>query len=205
MSAAAFVSTCQVCGAEESLDGLLGRLIADVISMSLPLGKDVLRYLRLHKPAKQRLRMSTVRKVLAELVPDMQRSAIERHGRAWAMTNDSWKAALQAVFDNAERGALTLPLDGNGYLYAVITRMADRAEADAEKAHEDALRGRAHQGGSVDIGTALGAGQPAPAGAAPARKDPVLAAMEERDRQAAPMPAHIREQIAAMRGKKGNQ
>ena len=130
--------------------------------MSLPLGKDVLRYLRLHKPAKQRLRMSTVRKVLAELVPDMQRSAIERHGRAWAMTNDSWKAALQAVFDNAERGALTLPLDGNGYLYAVITRMADRVEADAEKAHEDALRGRAHQGGSVDIGTALGAEPPAP-------------------------------------------
>lgn len=164
MSAAHLVNVCPVCGAEESLDGLLARmidddeargLIADVIAASLPLGQDVLRYLRLHKPAKQKLRMATARKVLAELVPDVQRAAIQRHGRTWLVTPESWHLALHAVFDNVERGAVTLPLEGNAYLYAVLTRMVDREEARQEKADEAALRGRAHQAGAVGVGEAL--------------------------------------------------
>ena len=93
MSTATLTNTCSVCGAEESLDGLLlrmidddqvRRLIADVLTASLPLGGLVVRYLRLHKPAKQKLRMSIVGKLLAELVPDLQRNVIERTGRSWA-------------------------------------------------------------------------------------------------------------------------
>ena len=60
MSAADLTHTCVVCGAEESLDALLmrmidddeaRRLLADVVTMSLPLGGQVVQYLRLHKPA----------------------------------------------------------------------------------------------------------------------------------------------------------
>lgn len=151
MTTAELTNTCTACGAEESLDALLlrmidddqvRRLIADVITASLPLGGLVVRYLRLHKPAKQKLRMSLVAKLLAELLPDMQRGTIERTGRTWTTSLDSWKAALQAVFDAQAKGTLALPLQGNGYLYQVLMRMADKDEAAAEKQTHEARRAR---------------------------------------------------------------
>lgn len=151
MTIAELTNTCPACGAEESLDALLlrmvdddqvRRLIADVITASLPLGGLVVRYLRLHKPAKQKLRMPLVAKLLAELLPDLQRSTIQRTGRTWAVSLDSWKAALQAVFDAQAKGTLALPLQGNGYLYQVLMRMADKDEAALEKQTHDARRAR---------------------------------------------------------------
>ncbi|MFD2451689.1 hypothetical protein [Ideonella paludis] len=135
------MNVCPACGAEESLDGLLGRmiddadtrrLIADVLTTSLPLGGDVVRYLRLHKPAKQRLRMSRVAALLAELVPDIKRGAITRKGRDWQAGHETWRMALAAVHEAKDKGTLQLPLDGNAYLYEVIVRMVDRHERDAE-------------------------------------------------------------------------
>ena len=154
MSAATFTNTCSVCGAEESLDALIlrmiddetvRRLIAQVVSASLPLGGLVVRYLRLHKPEKHRLRMRIVGQLLAELVPDLQRGVIERTGRSWAVNGDSWKAALQAVFDAQDKGTLTLPLQGNGYLYQVLMNMADKTEAVAEKQTDAQRKSRAAQ------------------------------------------------------------
>lgn len=151
MTTTELTNTCTACGAEESLDALLlrmidddqvRRLIADVITASLPLGGLVVRYLRLHKPLKQKLRMALVAKLLAELLPDMQRGTIERTGRTWTTSLDSWKAALQAVFDAQAKGTLALPLQGNGYLYQVLMRMADKDEAALEKQTHDARRAR---------------------------------------------------------------
>lgn len=145
MSAAELINTCPACGAEESLDALLmrmidddqaRRLIADVIGMSLPVGGLVVRYLRLHKPAKQRLRMARVHALLAELVPDLQRGAIHRKGRDWAAPLEAWRAALASVFEAADKGSITLPLDGNAYLYEVLLRMANQVEAEAERRTE---------------------------------------------------------------------
>jgi len=169
MSAAILTNTCAACGAEESLDALLlrmidddqvRRLIADVLTSSLPLGGLMVRYLRLHKPTKQKLRMDKCAKVLAELVPDVQRTAIQRNGRTWAVSFDSWKAAFQAVFDAATKGTLTLPLEGNGYLYATLMRMADKAEGQQERETElDRTRPRQDtvqvKGQSMTIGEGL--------------------------------------------------
>lgn len=164
MSTAALTNTCPACGAEESLDVLLlrvidddqvRRLIADVLTASLPLGGLVVRYLRLHKPPKQKLRMSVVAKLLAELVPDIQRNVIERTGRTWAVSTDSWKAALQAVFDAHDKGTLTVPLQGNGYLYQVLMRMADKTEAVQEKQVDATRRGRANDSGAQSVGAVL--------------------------------------------------
>jgi len=151
LSAADLTHTCAVCGAEESLDVVLVRifpdedvrlLVEELITKALPLGDLLLRYLRLHKPAKQRLRMSTVRKVLAELVPDVQQTSIERKGRVWLVSPDRWKAAFHAVFDAADRGTLRLPLEGNGYLYGVLANIADRQEAASEQQREQDRRQR---------------------------------------------------------------
>lgn len=158
MSTPTLVNACPVCGAEESLDALLVRMIDDdtvrrllaaVLTQSLPLGGLLLRYLRLHKPEKQRLRMSTLEKLLAELVPDMQRTAIQRDGRTWLVSNDSWKAAFNAVFDSVDKGTLRLPLQGNGYLYGVMARMADRQAASAEQERDQTLRTQPRQVGAA--------------------------------------------------------
>ena len=180
-------NTCTVCGAEESLDALIHRmiddeqvrrLIADIMTTSLPLGGLVLRYLRLHKPAKQKLRMDKVAKILCELLGDMQRNCIERKGREWHIDKDGWKLALEAVFAAELKGSLTLPLDGNAYLYEVIMRLSDKAEGEAEKAAQTSGRGRAYQGRAKSIadlaGAALHANSPSSEGVA--RSDGVGAA-----------------------------
>lgn len=147
MSAEDLIHTCAVCGAEESLDMLLGRmvtddqmrhLVADVIHMSVPLGRDVVRYLRLFKPAKQRLRLSKAREVLAELLPDMKRAYIDRKGRRWVVSLDMWRKGFEAVFESADKGALRAPLAGNAYLYEVLMRLANQVEgkAEAQREHE---------------------------------------------------------------------
>lgn len=208
MSAANLTHTCAACGAEESLDALLlrmidddqvRRLIADVLTTSLPLGGLLVRYLRLHKPLKQKLRMDKCATLLAELVPDIQRTAIQRNGRTWAVSFDSWKAALQAVFDAATKGTLTLTLQGNGYLYATLMRMADKAEGQQERQTE-AERARPRQdtvtvkGQSMSIGEAL---ERVHGG-----RDPALAKLDADNRKAAPMPDDVRQKLAALRGRK---
>ena len=56
---------CRVCGAETSIEQMVydiiddaeaRRLLHDTLKLNLALGAHVLRYLRLHKPAKQGLR-----------------------------------------------------------------------------------------------------------------------------------------------------
>lgn len=178
-------NTCAVCGAEESLDALIHRmiddeqvrrLIASILTTSQPLGALVLRYLRLQKPAKQKLRMDKVAKVLGELLADMQRGCIERKGREWHIDKEGWKLALEAVFAAELKGSLTLPLDGNAYLYEVIMRLSDKAEGEAEKTAQASSRGRAYQGGAKSIAELADAALAAPneAAAVPLVK-PVIA------------------------------
>lgn len=205
MSTATLINTCNVCGAEESLDALLlrmidddqvRRLIAQVLTTSLPLGGLVVRYLRLHKPAKQKLRMDKLAKLLGELVPDIQRSAIERNGRTWAIGTDGWKAALQAVFDAHEKGTLSVPLEGNGYLYQVLMRLADKAEAFDERATEAARRSATGpvsiKGQTVSIGAAIEQALPG--------RDPALVKLDQDKTRTTGMPEYVRQQIAGLRG-----
>lgn len=166
MTVAQLTHTCPVCGAEESLDSLMARMVDDdevrrlisqVLNCSLQLGSQTLRYLRLHKPAKHRLRMEKVRALLGELLPDMQRHAVTRKGRDWAVPLDAWKAGFEAVFDAAGKGSLTLPLEGNAYLYEVLLRQADRVEGAAEREAEAGRRSRTHEAGATSVGEVLAA------------------------------------------------
>jgi len=180
VSAFSLTHTCAACGAEESLDSLLlrlidddvvRRLIADVLVHSLPLGGQVVSYLRLHKPPKQRLRMAGVAKILAELVPDIRRGAITRKGREWQAGTQAWQAAFAAVFEARDKGLLDLPLEGNAYLYEVLLRQADRAEGQAEREQQQAARSRAHTGGPRGVAGTLGAALGSLAQAADAHAD----------------------------------
>lgn len=176
---AVWVNSCPACGAEESLDVMFQRVIDDdvarraihdVVIKSLPLGVLLIRYVGLHKPPKQRLRMSRLRELLVELVGDMQRNVIERHGRTWAVTNDDWRGAFEAVFAAVEKGSLQLPLQGNGYLYQVLSRKADQVEAaqEAQRESERRTAGRAHSSAApTSVGELLAAAPAAAPTAAP--------------------------------------
>ncbi|MBN9339135.1 MAG: hypothetical protein ABT02_10080 [Comamonadaceae bacterium SCN 68-20] len=174
------VNTCPSCGAEESLDVMFSRMvdddivrraIHDVVIKSLPLGAMLLRYIRLHKPPKQRLRMTRLRELLSELAGDMARNVIERHGRTWAVTNDDWRGAFEAVFTAADKGTLRLPLQSNSYLYQVLSRQADEVEAAQEEKREQERRnaGRAHSSAApTNVGELLAAAAPPSAAPRPA-------------------------------------
>lgn len=166
MSAMNLTHTCAACGAEESLDSLLlrmldddrvRRLIADVLCNSLPVGGMVVRYLRLHKPAKHKLRMERVAAVLGELVPAITAERITRKGRDWTVSAATWKAAFSAVFEAHEKGTLTLPLDGNAYLFEIAMRLSDRDEAGAERERETDRRHHRPAGPVAAEPTALAA------------------------------------------------
>ena len=164
MSAANLTHACPSCGAEETLDVLLHRMIdddqsrrllAELITVSLPLGAKVVRYLRLHKPAKQKLRLERVQEVLAELVPDIRRGAITRKGRDWQAPIELWREGLDEVFKASAAGTLRTPLQGNGYLYEVMLRLADRAEAQVEREQQHASRSRPHSTGAEALASVL--------------------------------------------------
>ena len=199
---AEFVNVCASCGAEESIDALLGRmiddeearhLVADVISMSLPVGRELLRYLRLFKPEKQRLRMSRAKAILAELVPDIMATAITRGGRTFLVNVADWQAGFAAVFSAVDKGSLVVPLSHHNYLYTVVTRTVDRYEAQAE-AEVELQRRIAPQRGVVQIdGKAEQAGK-----ALLAHLDPALLDLQARDRQATAPSGEVRARMQAL-------
>lgn len=201
-----WVSQCFRCGAEEPLEAMFGRIIddeaarraiADVVRISLPLGQALLRYISLHKPPKQKLRMARAHELIVEVATDMARNVIERHGRAWALSQQDWQAAFEAVFDAVDKGTLQLPLQGNGYLYQVLTRMANQAEAKQEQQREQDRR-VAPQRDTVQVrGQAMGIGDALQV--VYAGKDPALVDVVERSRKAAPMPDHVRERLAQIK------
>ena len=84
-------------------------------------------------------------------------------------------------------------MKSHGYLYAILAGMADKTEAAQEARHEEDARLRPQRasvqvrGQALEIGAALGV--------VCGGKDPALAAIEQRNRAAAPMPAAVRERL----------
>ena len=207
------ISACPTCGAEEALSSIIARvldddqvrgLVGDVLQSSFPLGGTVLRYVELFKPPKHKLNWPRVRKVLEELVPDVQRASIERDGRVLAVNEKLWLAAFASTFDAVQRGTLRTPLTHNGYLYGALRNLAEKAAAKLEEARE---ADRRHGGARVDTVTLKG--QALPIGealqAAYGGKDPALAKIEADAKKAAPVPEHVRKYTDGLPRKTGGQ
>lgn len=136
---------CPACGAEMSLDVCLShealrRATFDLLTLSLPLGALVMRYIALFKPPKNRLSPDRMAKLVQQLLPDMQRNGITHKGRDWHMPMSGWRAGLEAMLEKAAADKLSLPLDNHQYLYTVLAGMADKVEAVEEHANEEQRR-----------------------------------------------------------------
>ncbi len=140
--------SCPACGAEMTLDVLIGNEAArDAVLIALqlpaPLGKLLIQYLAMFRPAKRQLSWERVAAILGELREPMAGGQIERHGRTWAAPLDYWKAALEHMVQLRADEKLQLPLKSHGYLLEVIAGMSGKAEAKAESGEEARRAGRA--------------------------------------------------------------
>ncbi len=194
--------SCPACGAELDLSVLFAhqadqQALARLIAVSVPLGARVMQYIGLHTPAKQRLTAAKKIKLVMQLLPDLERQAVTRAGRDWPAPLALWAQAIDQMLATRDAGRLELPLKGHGYLYAVLQGLADKAEASAEaQAEADRRTGAANRPVVQVRGAAVSVGQ-----ALRSTVDATLAALDQRDRTAAPMPDHIRQKLAAMRRK----
>ena len=194
--------TCPACGAEFDLTVAFAseeerQAFARLASVSIPLGTRVLRYVALFTPPKQRLTSAKKLKLLMQLLPDLERKAITWKGRDWPAPLEGWALAIDQMLAARDAGRLELPMKGHGYLYAILGGMADKNEAAAELQREQDTRLRPRRdtvqvrGQSMEIGAALDVVY--------GNKDPALAAIEQQRRNAAPMPADVRERLAAIK------
>lgn len=144
--------TCPACGAENSLDGLIGHdgaraALAELAAISGPLAGAVLRYLALFRPAKSRLSFDRVAGLLVDLRPMILDARIERRGRVYPAPRETWIGAIDTLL--AGRDRLTLPLKSHGYLLEIIAGAAEKAEATAEAKREAGRAGHTPVGGNA--------------------------------------------------------
>lgn len=190
--------SCPVCGAGFDLAVAFAcdeerQAFARLASVSIPLGTRVLRYINLFQPPKQRLTSAKKLKLLQQLLPDLERKTITHKGRDWPAPLDAWAQAFDQMLERRNTGTLELPMKSHGYLYAILAGMADKTEAAHEAKRDEDARLRPQRasvqvrGQALEIGAALGVVY--------GSKDPALAALEQRNRNAAPMPAAVRERL----------
>jgi hypothetical protein len=135
--------TCQACGAVISLDAALGHegaREAVQIALQLPaqLGKLLIQYVGMFRPAQRQLSMDRLASLLGELLPMVDAGKIERGGRTYSAPAPYWQQAIEEML--AKRDQLTLPLKSHGYLLTIIAGYADKAEAKQEQQKEERKR-----------------------------------------------------------------
>lgn len=137
--------TCLACGATASLDALIGHEAARSILVQAleqtQVGKRLIRYVALFRPAQRQLSWERTASLLGELLDMVKDARIERHGRIWAAPSEVWIDAIDEILKRRDEGKLTVPLKSHGYLLEIITGQAGKAEAAAETGKETGARG----------------------------------------------------------------
>lgn len=148
--------SCPACNAETSLEVLVAReadarAVAAFLERSLPLGEALVRYIALFRPAKRRLGLARMVALIEEIMPDIERHAIDRKGREWRAEPRAWRHAFETVLAARDKGTLSLPLTSHGYLYEVLCALAEKAEAAVESQRE--AERRTHRAAGPRTGT----------------------------------------------------
>lgn len=206
------------------------RAFARLVALTVPMARSVVQYIGLFTPPRQILTLRKKVRLIQQLLPDLSRCAITHRGRDWAAPPAAWEQAIEQMLAARDAGRLDLPMKSHAYLYTILMGMADKAEgaAEAQALVERQQAARAvpaaatvHvRGQAMTIGGLLGSDThfAAPPGGAPVGRavgpanwgsdpknpgrDPALVKAEADARNAAPMPAAVREMIAARRGTK---
>ncbi len=137
--------SCPACGSSFSLDVLLANesareAVLSALALPAPLGKLLISYIALFRPAQRQLSFDRVARLLDELRGPISDARIERNGRIWPAPQETWKAALSEMLALRDQQKLRLPLASHGYLFEIIASQADKQQGVAERAREEKLR-----------------------------------------------------------------
>lgn len=113
--------------------------LVDAMGLNLALGKDLVRYLGLFRPASRNLTMDRVASLLAELAPLIHAARIQHKGSTYAAPLEHWRSAIDELM--GKRDTLTLPLKTHGYLLAMLAGYAGQVGARAEQAQQQRRSG----------------------------------------------------------------
>lgn len=168
-------TSCPACGAVASVDVLIGNegareAVMAALAMPAPIGKLLVQYLGLFRPAQRQLSFDRVANLLGELLPMIGEAKIERGGRIWSAPQDYWAMGLNEIL--AKRDNLTLPLKSHGYLLTIIAGYSEKAEAKKEAQIE------ASRGGRTQVGGAAPAAAPVTPTEAPKPRKPMPASVK---------------------------
>jgi hypothetical protein len=143
--------TCPCCAAQYSIEAAMAdesarRAVAAALAIPAPVGELLLRYAALFRPRSRALAWPRVLKLLEELQTGITNGRISWKGRTWTTTLEMWRQALEEIIKIAHSGKLRLPLGSHGYLHAILTGLADQAEAEQERQVEQQRRAPARAG-----------------------------------------------------------
>jgi hypothetical protein len=138
---------CLNCGALMSLDLVVqhdGAREAVQIALQLPapLGKWLIQYVGLFRPAKNPLSLDRLANLLGDLLPMITAAQIRWDGRDWPAPLEVWAEALRTMVERRDAGKLRLPLNNHNYLLSVIADLGERAAAKRETDTEAQRRER---------------------------------------------------------------
>ncbi|SJN14066.1 hypothetical protein CZ787_13280 [Halomonas citrativorans] len=140
-------ATCPECGMTGDMaafvtQGEHNQALAVALEMPAVLSSRIVRYLGMFRPKSRALASAKSARLLTELKDVITSSVIERKGITRAAPLTVWVAALDQLL---ERPPSNLPLSGHGYLYEVVSNVADRHAGEAERQREEAARNGAKQ------------------------------------------------------------
>lgn len=192
---------CPVCRSELSLEQITSHLddeqaFTRLVAMSVPMAHLVVSYVAMFTPEKQTLTLRKKVRIIAQLLPDLQRQVITHKGREWSAPLAVWGQAIEQMLTARAAGRIDLPLAGHGYLYAVIAGMANKTEAAQEQAALVEQRSQATRGTVTVAGQAMGIGD-----ALQKVYGGSNTAMPEATKNTAPPNDEMRARIAAMLSK----
>lgn len=144
------LATCPHCAFQAEIEAFFvdddgKRLAAAVAELPAECGRAVLAYLRLFRPLKTGLRTARAVKLAREVLALVQAGSVckdERSGVRRPAPPSLWAQGIEQML--AQRDRLTLPMEGHGYLRAVVYGLADSADASAERQRELDARGGKH-------------------------------------------------------------
>lgn len=114
---------CSACGAVHSLDALVANEAASqalnaALLINGELGRALIGYLGLFRPAKSSLTFERVATILNELSPMITAGKIQRDGLEFSAPPEVWIYGINQML--ASRQTLKLPMKSHGYLLEII-------------------------------------------------------------------------------------
>lgn len=100
--------------AQASRDALLRLFARDDI------GRAVVGYVDLHKPATRAMGDARFMKLCAEVMDDVERGFVLRNGVQVNAPKAAWLWAIDEALKARDNGKLIVPLTGHGWIYAVL-------------------------------------------------------------------------------------